>query len=65
MRSDNSVNSYAVYDCVTVIVGQPHEAQMCNKSENLQQAVKQITILHYIQLTIFFQENPGMPAPET
>jgi len=31
---------------------------MCNKSENLQQAVKQITTLHYIQLTFF----PGKPG---
>jgi len=51
--------------CMTVTVGQPQEAQMWNKSENLQQAVKQITTLHYIQLTAFFQENLGIPAPES
>ena len=47
----------AVVLCMTVTVGQPHKAQMCNKSENLQQAVKQFTTLHYIQLTVFFRKT--------
>jgi len=51
MRCDNSLN------CCAVIVGQPHEAQMCNESENLQQAVIQITTLHYIQLTVFSRKT--------
>jgi len=53
--------------CMTVIVGQPYKAQMCNKRENLQHAVKQITTLHYIQVTILsrktwvWQNQKGKP----